>query len=215
MNSKSDLIFVRHGKLSLPYADHSEMPFSVLADLGLGTMNPPLDATYTNERIRELAKTIDLHSFKKIYASPSPRCQETAALIAAFIGTDISIETRPELSEVHFDLYKLDETMDVKKEIELKGIAAVNTAVFRAMVSGIGAEPIEQVYERVERFFQVSGPENTIAITHDFVMRIIEIYIRRAAEFTPLTVGELEATQRNSYLSGFLVQGSSGTLRSI
>jgi broad specificity phosphatase PhoE len=206
----SNLIFLRHSKLSLPYRDHGEMPFSVLSDLGLELLNPPIDSAYTTSRIAELDSKIDFFGVQEICASPSPRCQETSAALLEFCSTKghtPKFKTSPLLKEVHFDLASLDSDGSVQAGIHEHGIATVNTAVFKGMLAGIHCEPIKETYERVEEIFKTLSSDTDVKVflSHDFFMRVIEIYIRRkGARFSEISLDEIEHTKRNTYLSGFV-----------
>ncbi len=221
MNTKENLFFLRHGKLLLPYKDHGEMPFRVLAELGTGEKNPPLDELFAQERIAKLRDQMPLSSVTKIFASPWQRCQHAAHLLAEEIrrlGGSVEIETEPLVEEVDFDLIAMNADGHVEKGLHEKGIGPVNTAVFEAMVSGVNGEPVEITYERIRTFFTEKAPESehAIVITHDFIMRVIEMYIRRRGiAYSPISVSDLEQTQRNLYLSGFATNHSAGTFRSI
>ena len=47
------LFFIRHSKLLLPYKNHSEMPFKVLADLASEKLNPSVDEQFTLSKFNE------------------------------------------------------------------------------------------------------------------------------------------------------------------
>lgn len=212
MKEKNNLIFLRHSKLSLPYKDHGEMPFSVLSDLGLEKLNPSIDKDYTQKRIEELFEKVTFEKVKRMYVSPSRRTQETGALIKDCIKNEQTQKNKctvlSYLKEIYFDLEKLDSVFNGQTMMKEKGIHGINSLVFKGMIAGIHTEPVKDAYERAGALFNEIKmlPENgtVILITHDFFMRIIEIYIhRKGVAYYPITLEELEATKRSTYLSGF------------
>ncbi|MBI2642254.1 MAG: histidine phosphatase family protein [Candidatus Wildermuthbacteria bacterium] len=206
MKKDCSLFFIRHGRLLLPYKDHSEMPFKVLTDLASLKLNPPIDKKFAIEQISQLAENIPLQDVKNIYASPSKRCQDTAQFIGEFIfksyRKNIDVVTSLELSEIKFDLAKIYP----HKDNENFGIESINDAVFRAMVNpGENCESASSAYKRIAGFLgSIMMKESSLFVTHDFIMRIIEIYIRNRREMgNVIAYGELKNTQRNMYLHGF------------
>jgi len=200
--------FLRHGKLDLPYRDHAEMPFSIFADLGTDVLSPSIDESYAKERIKHLKGALQLQ-MNAVLASPSRRCQETAAILrraAAGIGGEVIPRTSVLLSEVEFDLRSLNADDNVEAALAAHDIAAVNEAVFKGMISGEHCEPVERVYARVAQLFEELRDlqKPCICITHDFYMRVVELYIRRHGDkFRTITLNDLVSTRRNRYLSGF------------
>lgn len=203
--------FVRHSRLLLPYKDHSEMPFSVLSKLGLQELNPSIDMPYTLERLEELIARIPLLDVDAVYTSPSKRTQDTGAVICAKIKEikhkEMTGVVLPHLREVSFDLEKLGQAFDGETLMKERGIAGANTLVFKGMVSGTHADLVEATYERVGALFEEIkklGNGKYIFLTHDFFMRVIEIYIhRKGAPYSAITIEHLEGTRRNTYLTGF------------
>jgi len=204
------IFFVRHGKLALKYKNHNEMPFDVMADLASGKLNPPIDEAITGRLIMELSKCVALKDLNMIYTSPSKRCQSTASLICRFIHQKfrkkIKIQITPELSEVDFDLRKIY----FKKERNNLDIEKINDRVFTAMTRGDGAEPVSYSYKRIKNFFTMMYDQNknikgsSLVITHDFLMRVIEVYIKnRGKTDLILNCEDLKNTKRNLYLDGF------------
>ena len=204
------IIFLRHSKLVLPYLDHSEMPFDMLSKLGTGELNPPIDIPYTEERLRALATRIDDADIQHVFASPFTRCQKTAEFISA------KNEVLRSLQEVEFDLQKMDVDGTLQKDFGDRGISVVNTAVFTGMIEGT-CETIDSVYARVRETFNALPQDGTVlCITHDFLMRIIEIFIKRSGRaYEPISLQELESTQRNGYLCGFATDRNSNSFESI
>lgn len=196
---------VRHGKLSLPYKDHSEMPISVLSELGNKKLNPPIDREYSTVLVREMVTDFpEILSSVTICASTIPRTGETAELfqdeIEKTTGVRPPIEIFSELDEVYFNLSKLHHGG--------KGIVALNRSVFRSMVSGKDAESYKDIFMRVQRFFNkiALAPGTKLVIAHDFIMRIVEIFVKNRGKIPQsITLNTLEETKRNTYVRGFMI----------
>jgi broad specificity phosphatase PhoE len=206
MTKENSLFFIRHGKLLLPYKDHAEMPLEVLADLASSKLNPPIDANFIEVKIPELDSAISLEKISKIYASPSRRCQDTAQFIRKYIiknyKNNIEVITAPELHEIEFELLKILPT-STSKEFNIR---LVNDAVFKAMTEqGESCEYAGDAYKRINDFLRLHSVERmSLFITHDFIMRVIESYIRHKGDPShKISYEELKNTQRNFYLSGF------------
>lgn len=194
--------------MSLPYKNHGEMPFGIIADLASEKLNPSIDKAYCSKLLGSVSKNILLGEVSEIYASPSKRCRETASLISDVIKKNyhknILINTVLELKEIGFDLrkiYPLSENshFDIEK---------INNKVFRAMENGTDCELALETYKRVNSVFSLlkkrGDHEKTLLITHDFYMRVVELYIRnKGRKKDQITHEELGSTQRNGYISGF------------
>ncbi len=202
-----EIIFVRHGKLALPFKDHSKMTFGVIADLSTEKLDPSVDTTFNSELIKELNLIITLEKIERIYTSPVKRCQEDATLIKAFmqkkVGKSINIEFLSELKEIAFDLRKICQ-MSEKSSFN---IDEINDAVFKAMINGRNCELALSVCNRVDKIFSMLREKNNpkaLLITHDFFMRVIELYIKKRE----ITYKGLRGTKRNLYLKGFATNKS-------
>jgi len=74
IKSSSKYFILRHGKLSLPFKDHSEMPVSVLSELGSGKLNPPIDREYSMTLVKKIIFDFPkILSTKIIYTSFIPK----------------------------------------------------------------------------------------------------------------------------------------------
>lgn len=211
MENEHSLFFLRHGKLTLPYKDHSEMPMNVLADLASSKLNPPIDAEFALQQIPRLSAAIPFKDIGKIYNSPALRCRETAGFLSKFIfesyGRSIEPVTTEALREIKFDLSKILSQGDENTF----NINSLNDSVFKAMTTDSEyCESVNSAYRRVDGFLKVSGSsEPTLFITHDFIMRVIEIYIRGKRERqSEMTYEGLKKTKRNLYLQGFATDPS-------
>lgn len=205
-----NIFFLRHGKLQLPYRDHSEMPFSVLADLACEKLNPPIDAASTHNILMEMATKVPFEKIEKIYHSPSPRAADTAQLIQAYIqgknGRDVVAQTVADLKEVSFDLRKIMPTAPQKIDIK-----ELNNRVLRAMAEDRADESLAGIQQRVHTVLemiknQVERNDDALFISHDFFMRFLEV---------ALTSCDLQNTQRNTYLRGFATDSSLSTFQTL
>jgi len=223
-NKRSDLklenksLFVsRHGKLLLPYKDHSEMPFGIIADLASEKLNPPIDKAYCFELINSISGKIPLDGIDEIRFSPSRRCRETAISFSEFIRNNYSkiipVIVMPKLKEIRFDLRKIHPlSEDGGFDIE-----DINNKVFQAMANGKDCEHVFDTYERVETTLRdlrlKNGHKKYLLITHDFFMRVMEIYLKnKGLGNAAITYDTLKDTRRNGYLDGFATDGSFSNL---
>lgn len=207
---QSNIFFLRHGKLELPYRDHSEMPFSVLADLASEKLNPPIDAAFTHNILMEMAAKVPFEKIEKIYHSPSPRAADTAQLIQAYIkekvAKEVLMQPLSDLKEISFDLRKIMPT--TPKKIDIKEL---NTRVLQAMAEDRADESLVGIQQRVHNVLemiknQVERNDDVLFISHDFFMRFLEV---------ALTSCELHNTQRNTYLRGFATDSSLSTFQTL
>jgi hypothetical protein len=204
VNSDS-IFFIRHSKLLLPYKSHDEMPFGVMVDLASEKLNPSIDRKFTQPLIEEISKIIPFSQIDRIFVSPSKRCQETAILIQNFIKQnfqkDIIINFSSELQEIRFNL----ERIYIATFTDHVDIERINDSVFKAMISGKNCEHTFNSYKRVERFFKaLRGNEKILIITHDFFMRVVEVYIKNHGKSDlSITYDDIKNTKRNLYLHGF------------
>lgn len=207
-SENQSLFFIRHGKLSLPYKSHNEMPFGVIADLASRKSDPSIDRLYFFKLIKNVSEYLPLNKITKIYASPSRRCCETASLISDIAKKNgincAAVNVLPELKEVNFDLRKICSVSDE----EHFDISKINDVVFEAMANGRHCENAAETYKRIDKIFsqikETGSEEKILFITHDFFMRVIEIYIgNKGIKKDRITFEELRRTHRNGYLSGF------------
>jgi len=206
MNENYPLFFIRHGKLSLPYKDHSKMPFSVQVNLGLEKLNPTIDRVVTLLYLKKIKDKVPLEDIEKIYTSPSRRCWDTSKLITKFIkgryDKNVEIEILENLREIKFDLRK------IFKNGDNLNLASINNGVLEAMIKENNDESFKQAYRRIDSLFKKLNKKNKskkyLLITHDFLMRVIEIYIKsRGSRNINITTQGIQNTKRHSYLEGF------------
>lgn len=216
MIENKKIYFIRHGKLLLNYKSHAEMPMYVLADLASRKIDPPVDNLFLKKNINKLLKIIPIDELDIIYVSPSRRCKETAKFIGDYIEKNnnkkVSIIISSEIKEVEFDLYRI---YGEKKEFNYE---TLNDDVFEAMISGVGGDPVKIVQSSVNKFMdkiEKNKNKKILVISHDFIMRVMEIYIKISNTKKEITFTDLKNTQRNDYLNGFSMYKRLGKLMPI
>lgn len=196
------LVFLRHGKLELPYESHNDMPFDVLRALGNQTMDPPSDIKYLESRKDYLQKLLHKFKFSKIFRSPSLRCSTLEGYIRSIASDQLPpTEEINELREILFDLNLLFPSQNASvEEIGPKLITEI-------LVGGPGAESVETVLRRlndtIERMPQ-SG--DILILTHGFFMRLISSINGNMGNQNKPTTPAWEAAPRFKYLEGFILE---------
>lgn len=208
MEQNLSLFFIRHSKLLLPYKNHSKMPMEILVDLALKRLDPPIDQEATKLSMKKVKMHIPFCKITQIYTSSLKRCQSTTFFIRDFIEMNCNYKTpiviKKDLEEVYFEL---DKIIDRRKGTI--NISMVNDMVFSAMDTGKHCEPISNILKRVDKVFSSfidnrSNSDRFLIITHDFLMRVIEIYIKNKGDIKEkIGYKDLKKTERNNYLSGF------------
>lgn len=189
------------------------MPMGVLADLASLKLNPPIDMEFALQQIPRLDTAIHFQKIEKIYNSPSLRCQETAKFLSKLIleshGRKVEPATAEDLKEIKFDLLKLM-PHDAGSTFD---ISSLNDIVLKAMSEGSEyCESAQDAYGRIGDFLRSHvGTGPILFVTHDFIMRVIEVYLRsRGDTGHKVTYEELKNTKRNLYLQGFATDFSFG-----
>lgn len=187
------------------------MPPNLLNDLGKKTLDPNLDFDYISKDLSEdLCKIIQLEKIEKIYVSPFRRCQETGRFVADFIQKNynqkIEIEVHEELREIYFELENI---LANKKSADISGL---NSAILEAIYCGKNTESMDKICERLNYFFDFlsNRDANTLVISHDFLMRFIELTILNKGKIqsSDISLTGLLNTKRNIYLRGFFTDNN-------
>jgi len=209
MKKNLSLYFIRHGKLSLPYKDHNEMPFEILADLAIEKLNPALNTRANRKLFSKIAKIIPFKDISRIYTGPSKRCRDSAKLISKIIlkqnKRSLPITVIRNLREVEFDLRKIYS----KKFYHPGKIQDLNKSVLKAMLNKRYAESLAKTYQRADAIFKSiarfpKNDEKFLLITHGFFMRVLELYIKKhGAKNIKIAPQDLLRTKRNTYFRGF------------
>jgi len=212
MNKNLRVYFIRHGKLDLPYKDHLGMPYEVLDDLATSQLDPSISPR-SKALFLEAAGNLPLDSFKAIYYNnsglQSNRSKESAVIIKRVIkdkaGKDLSLFGNPDLKEIDFSLKKI---LPDKQEFLQKGMPAIRTALYNAEVNNGPVEQTKDIFARIDRiFFSLENhkqkDESVLLVSHDFFMRVVEVYIRKSQDYRKIRVQDLEETTLNKYFKGF------------
>jgi len=92
-----------------------------------------------------------------------------------------------------------------KEAFEKGGMPAIRSALYHAEVTGSCVENIEEMFTRIERLFAVlkEHGKTAIVISHDFFMRVIEVYLTTTKNPDEVTVRDLDHTTLSTYFRGF------------
>ncbi len=203
-NKALKYIFIRHGKLDLPYKNHSEMPISVLTEIASGKINPSIDFDFINERLLKLEPY--LRNIDKIVVSSSQRCVETGKTINEFLKqkakNKINFFIESDITEVSFDVGKIISDLDYTPNLK-----QLNILVFEA-ISGIneGAETSQSVFNRVKKVLKKYQADDQVIliVTHSFLLETLEMYINnKHVENFNGSFKELLKSSKVGYLNGF------------
>lgn len=208
LSNTRDIYFIRHSKLNLPYNGHNYIPSGVIRDLSQSSLDPTIDKWFTDELIQNRSSSLPFQDVGVIFTAPSGRSQATASAVQDYIFKNfqkkVDVFSFPYLSEVKFSFQRIyPGSMD---EFEKIDIDLLNQSVLKAMVAGQDCESLRQIYWKIDYFFEIiqkyKERAKILVITHDYLMRAIELYIKRR-HFTTVTFEDILKTQRNSYLGGF------------
>ncbi len=190
------------------------MPYEVLTDLSSGTLDPGI-APESKELFFEAAgAALPLDAIDVIYynnsGKQSRRSKESAELVQSIIkekhAHDVPLIGNPDVKEVDFDLQKILP----KEEFEKHGMPAIRTALYEAEIEGKVVESISDMYARIERIFKLMQShdlkgETVLIVSHDFFMRVVEVYLTATKNPDEVKLEHLEATTLNTYFQGFKV----------
>lgn len=204
--------FIRHGQLIEPYIDHLTMDYETLADLSTSVLDPSINENAYKLFDRQ-TKDIDFSKVQKMYYNnsgfQSNRSTESAEIIKQSLEVrlqhTISLDGLSELREVRFDVQKLISLGEYRDQ----GMPIIRTALYKAMIEGKDRiESITECFERIQKIHTLirkhaSKNESVLFVTHDFFMRVIEIYITHMERLNRVTINDLEETSLNYYFGGF------------
>lgn len=198
---KRRFVFLRHGKLELPYESHDDMPFNTLRALGDQTMDPPSDIGFLESQTNRLETLLHEFQFSAVFMSPSLRCSTLEQYLHS-VAPEIPVAEKLDgLREIWFDLNRLFPSRDASvKDIAPKIITGLLTG-------DPGVEFVENVSHRLKDVINHAPSSGDVLIlTHGFLMRFIisiEGYSDRPKE---LTQAGWEAIPKFGYLEGFCVE---------
>lgn len=206
INTNNDIkyIFIRHGKLDLPYKNHSEMPISVLTEIASGKINPSVDFDFIKEKLPVLKPV--LKNIDSIVVSSLKRGVETGHIISDFvekkIGNNVDFFIEDGLKEVSFDIEKVINGLEY-----IPNLSQLNNLVFEAM-SGLrnGAEASISAFDRIKKVIKKynSTDKVILIITHSFLLETLEMYLNnKNVENFSGSYEELLKSPKINYLSGF------------
>lgn len=211
MNNKIKIYFIRHGKLNLPYKNHLKMPYKVLNDLAIGRLDPSI-AKNSKKLFLDATEKLPLTNIDIIYFNnssfQSKRSKESAFLIGEILkeryNKKVPILGSPNLKEIDFSLKDLLS----KKKFLGHGMPAVRTALYGAIINRGPVEQIDHIYQRAENLFKSlkkyqKKDQTVLLVSHDFYMRIVEVYLQKSKDGGKVTVDDLEKTVLNIYFKGF------------
>ncbi len=221
MDSNSiQFFFIRHGQLVEPYLNHLAMDYSTLSDLATSALDPSINKNAL-DLFNKQTSGVDFSAVSQIYYNnsgfQSRRSLESAQIISKVFLHRYKKELvpvgLPELREVRFDVRQLVNEDDFKAN----GMPAIRTALYNSFVSGGSAESIVELDKRISVIKDiiinhVNKKESALFVTHDFFMRVLEIYIKHPRRLRGVTVDDFEKTSLNSYFSGFFTTNEFDTL---
>ncbi|TRZ52266.1 hypothetical protein D4S03_03725 [bacterium] len=203
--------FIRHGQLVRPYDDHMTMDYETLADLSTSALDPGIRENAL-PLFKKQTTGLDFSSVSRIYynnsGNQSRRSLESANVIAQNLNDDFGKalipEGLPDLHEIRFDVRKLLAKGDFEKD----RMPAIRTALYKSIVGNGTSESAAELKKRIESIYQVvqnhkQHSETVLFVTHDFFMRTLEVFIKKADRIDDLTVPDLEQTFLNYYFGGF------------
>lgn len=198
LQNKDRIVFIRHGKVDLPYASHADMPFDVLVQLSRQELDPKSDYDFFLSHKNHFENLFKNFNFKQIFFSSSNRCVTLFSYIKNLINLDgIKTEETAYIKEMFFDLEKLftNGVVDLpalKEEIEE-----------RLLNEQPGVEPLPQVQERLQKFVNlIPNSGDTLVLTHGYLMMIIAgLYLSSGK----MTKEILSSIPRFQYFDGFSI----------
>ncbi|MDP3995353.1 MAG: histidine phosphatase family protein [bacterium] len=212
MPTQQNIYIIRHSKVDLPYKSHLEMPYEVLSDLASGKLDPSIAPESRELFFKAAGTSLPLESIDVIYFNNSDkqsrRSKESAELVQGVIkekySRHVPLIGNPDVKEVDFDL----PTILSKAEFEKHGMPAIRTALYKAEIEGKVVESIVHMYERIARILDTMKQherrgETALIISHDFFMRVMEVYLAVTKNPGDVRLGHLEATILNTYFRGF------------
>jgi broad specificity phosphatase PhoE len=196
------IVFLRHGKVDLPFASHDDMPFEILRDLGAQVLDPPSDMVYLESVADHLRSVLKQFQFGTVLRSPSQRCSTLERYLQSIAQQQIPPASElSSLQEIWFDLNILFPNHNATvKDIAPKLINAL-------LEGGQGVEPVTQVLGRFDSLMSAlpqSG--DVLVLTHGFFMRLLaSAQVSSAGRGEP-TRSAWELAPRFGYLEGFVLE---------
>jgi broad specificity phosphatase PhoE len=194
---KNKIIFLRHGKIDLPYASHDVMPFAILNQLATQELDPSSDENYFISHKEVFLDLFRKFDFEHILYSPSRRCLSLVSYLQKLEKySKIDTMLIPELQEIKFDLTKMFST----QEIDLPKLKAEITN--QLINKGSGVESLSEVILRIKKLLNLlPSSGNILVLTHGYFMSVLVAYLECEGR---ITKEALESTPRFNYFGGFI-----------
>lgn len=218
--NNTQFFFIRHGQLVEPYLNHLTMDYPTLSDLSTSTLDPGINQDAI-DLFNSQTRGVDFSAVSRIYYNnsgfQSRRSLESARVIAEVFLQRYKKELTPiglpELKEVRFDVRQLVSENNFKTG----GMPVIRTALYNFFVNGGSSESIVELDKRIDAIKDVVVEhalkrESVLFVTHDFFMRVLEVYTNRSDRLHGVTVNDFEKTTLNSYFSGFFTTKEFNTL---
>lgn len=173
----SSIHFMRHFSLVGKFSDYNQLTFEELRNLWLDIWEYHID--------QEFKYLNDYDLSLPCYTSEQLRTYETASKIGF-----TSIHQKKYLDELHFDLSNII-TQEEFKEWWLKSVRNKFWQSFFARNPAI--ESSESVMQRLEEMivdFRKNPEQNIIAITHWFLIQLIECFLIKKVDFRNISYKE-------------------------
>lgn len=179
------LTFIRHASLIPPYNNYELLDYDLLAGLSRREISPWIDRIANIEKAQVIREQID-PSDKMILSSEAIRTQESAELI---FWENTPYIVKKELNEIPFDLTKLC----TPEEFRQTWMKSVRKAFFESFVGGTSLESLENIHQRIldlEEFLISQKKENSIIITHGWLMRFLYAHFVLQRDIYEISVEE-------------------------
>lgn len=197
-NNSRTMVFIRHGKVDLPYNSHDDMPFDVLNKLATQELDPNSDEVYFNSNKDYFRKLMVEHNFTHIYYSSSNRCISLANYLKNVPGYNGVLFVRtPLIKEIKFNL----DIMSVDHGIRLSDI---RFKLFQGLLgNSSGVEDLLEVTNRLNLFYKsIPDSGNILILTHGFLMMLIAA----THSIKQLTEESIKLVPRFGYFNGFILK---------
>lgn len=200
------IIFLRHGKLELPFKSHEEMPFSVLRGLGIGELNPNSDLRFALGCNGHFDGIFKKYKINTIYYADSNRCRTLSdfLILNYFKGVNLKTQEMSGLNEINFNLDILFENQEFHK------LSEIGPRIFHCIFNNIeGVESIDSLLNRSDHVLkEISGGNNNdvLVLTHGYFMKILFLFLLKNESMTNIEKEKfLTEGERFNYFEGFVL----------
>lgn len=199
------ICFIRHLRTEDGMGNHAALPLTTLQNLATHVISPNIDESKFSAA-KEFLQREGIRKVSKILHSRIKRTKQTALLLAEELTCDKSnIQEVASLDEMFFQPAQLI-TENEWKEV---GMEKLRMAVYKATLTGKGAESVTSIYKRMyslEKKLQSGPEESIICVTHGFYMRFLEIYFSKGKkDEKSVTITDINNATIFDYGTGFTV----------